>query len=100
MLGIITLFTQCQKEEIPLSEKSSETIILPQEFKIALNQTFVIRSNNQQEEIGRIQFVQLEESQCPANAMCIRQGSAVTHLKIISTKATDAKTVRYLLVTL
>lgn len=93
LIGVALLFANCRKDEIAQSSSG----ILEKEFEIKLNESVTIKSSIRGEEnasIGTIQFSNLEESRCPANAMCIRQGAAVTSFRIITNASGEAQTVR------
>ena len=89
----LLLLIKCQKDE-------SDTVgpaNLDQEFEIALNESVKIKGSSDAEEgqdIGTIEFSHLDESRCPANAMCIRQGAAVTTFRIFTNAFKEAQTVR------
>jgi hypothetical protein len=87
------LFSRCQQDAIP----ANGTGIINQQFELALHDKLVLKSSTQQEvnnKLGEIAFSQLDESRCPANAMCIRQGAAVTTFKITTDPGAEAQTVR------
>lgn len=77
-LLIISLFTRCVKENTPVSGYGSFT----RETVITLHQTLELggsTDNNPTPDKVRVTFAELNDSRCPLNAMCIRNGSAVTH---------------------
>ncbi|MFB9861810.1 hypothetical protein [Rufibacter immobilis] len=43
-----------------------------------------------------LQLLKVEDSRCPMNAMCIRQGSAVTHVQVKDQKGNEATKILYL----
>src|SRR5687768_15731924 len=67
------LLTQCQTPKIAAATPG----ILNQEMQISLNQKITLRDDNKKN-LGEITFMHLDESRCPANVMCVRQGAAVT----------------------
>jgi hypothetical protein len=97
------LLARCQQNEIPvdgaglLSQQNPATGILNQEFELALHESLVLKSSTRQDEnnrLGEITFSHLDESRCPANAMCIRQGAAITTFKITPEPGAEPQTVR------
>jgi hypothetical protein len=44
--------------------------------------------------LGQITFTHLDESRCPANAMCIRQGAAITTFKITTEPTAEPQSFR------
>jgi hypothetical protein len=66
------LFIQCQSQKPPTAAVN----ILNREFRIDLNQTQILTGENKKP-LGEITFTHLDESRCPANVMCVRQGAAV-----------------------
>jgi hypothetical protein len=87
------LFSRCQQDAIP----ATGTGIINQQFEIALHETLVLKSsirNNEENRLGQIAFSHLDESRCPANAMCIRQGAAITTFTITTGPGAEAQTVR------
>ena len=88
----LLLFSGCQQDYVP----ANGTGIINQQFELALHESRVLKGSTRQEEnsrLGEITFSHLDDSRCPANAMCIRQGAAITTLKIRATNA-ETQTVR------
>ena len=88
----LLLSSGCQQDYVP----ANGTGIINQQFELALHENLVLKGSTRQEEssrLGEITFSHLDESRCPANAMCIRQGAAITTFKIRATDA-ETKTVR------
>ena len=80
----VLLFSQCRPKQIPQTTSGNR----PEAFIINLNQTVTLNEN-----LGEITFSHLDDSRCPANAMCVRQGAAVTTFTIRA-KNTEKQTVR------
>lgn len=92
LTSIIFFFSGCQQDSVP----AMGTGIINQQFELALQQSLVLKGSTRQEEnsqLGEITFSQLEESRCPANVICVRQGAAVTTFKITA-PGTETQTVR------
>ena len=68
----LLLWGQCRPKEIPQAANS-----LDKELRITLNQTIPLTGSNHTD-LGKITLVNLNDSRCPANAMCVRQGAAIT----------------------
>lgn len=77
LAGAGLLLTQCLPREIPQTKSSQLNKIL----RINLNQKINLKGDNQ-ENLGEIIFTHLDDSRCPAHAMCVRQGAAVTSFSI------------------
>jgi hypothetical protein len=93
LASILLLFSRCQRDDVP----ATGTGIINQQFEIALHESLVLRSSIQHDEgskLGTIEFSHLDESRCPANAMCIRQGAAITTFKITTEPSDEPQTVR------
>lgn len=91
-VSTLFLFSGCQQDSVP----AMGTGIINQQFELALQESLVLKGSTRQEEstrLGEITFSHLDESRCPANAMCIRQGAAVTTFKITAPGA-ETQTVR------
>jgi hypothetical protein len=89
----LLLLSRCQQDEIPVNG----TGIINQQFEIALHESLVLKSSTRPDEnnrLGKITFSQLDESRCPANAMCIRQGAAVTTFSISTGPDDEVQTIR------
>lgn len=75
------LFSGCQQDYVP----ATGTGIINQQFELALHESLALKGSTRQEEnsrLGEITFTHLDDSRCPANAMCIRQGAAITTFKV------------------
>ena len=92
-VGIHLLFAQCQPAALP--QANTATGVPNQEFKIALNQTVTLLENsrNRNTNLGKIKLVKLEDSRCPAQTTCFRQGAAIISLEI-ETPIPETQTVR------
>jgi hypothetical protein len=77
LTGAALLVSQCQPKRIP----QSAAVLPNQEFRINLNQTINL-TDSRKTALGKITFTHLDESRCPANAMCVRQGAAITTFTI------------------
>ncbi|GEO07419.1 hypothetical protein AAE02nite_50830 [Adhaeribacter aerolatus] len=85
LLGVaVFLLSHCQPKFISQTTSGN----LPEAFKINLNQTVTLNGN-----LGDITFSHLDDSRCPANAVCVRQGAAIASFTI-QTKNTEKQTVR------
>ena len=71
------LLTHCQTPKIAAATPG----ILNQEMQISLNQKITLRDDNKKD-LGEITFMHLDESRCPANVRCVRQGAAVTTFSV------------------
>ncbi|MGV3503309.1 MAG: hypothetical protein ACO1O1_06345 [Adhaeribacter sp.] len=90
--SLLFFFASCQQDALP----ATGTGIINQQFELALHQSLVLKGSTRQEEnsrLGEITFRDLDESRCPANAMCIRQGAAITTFQITAPGA-ETQTVR------
>ncbi|KAA5543963.1 hypothetical protein [Adhaeribacter rhizoryzae] len=76
LAGAGLLLGQCQSQKIPAAATNLNTA-----FEISLNQKLALTGENQKV-LGEIIFTQLDDSRCPANAMCVRQGAAVASFTI------------------
>ena len=89
----LLLLSRCQQDDIPVNG----TGIISQQFEIELHESLVLKSSTDEDEnnkLGEITFSHLDESRCPANAMCIRQGAAVTTFKLTTQPGAETQTVR------
>ena len=81
-LLMLTVFTQCTKEGTPVTGRGR----LNQDVDVTLHQTVELvgstTDENPQPDKVRVTFEDLNESRCPMNAMCIRQGAAVTQFRL------------------
>ena len=82
LTGTVLLLTQCQPKDIPQTEADS----LNKEFRINLNQTIALTGKGKTD-LGEITFTHLNDSRCPTNSMCIRQGAAITSFDLQTTTA-------------
>ena len=73
LASAVLLLMQCQTSKIAALTPG----LLNQEMQISLNQKITLRDDNKKH-LGEITFMHLDESRCPINAMCVRQGAAVT----------------------
>jgi hypothetical protein len=103
--SFLLVLASCQQNEIPVDgadlisaqTPAMGTGIINQQFEIALHESLVLKSSTSKDEntrLGQIEFSHLDESRCPANAMCIRQGAAVTTFKITTEPSAEPQTVR------
>lgn len=89
----VLLLSHCQHEDI----SENRMAIFQQQFEIALHETLTLKGSTQPDEnnqLGEITFSHLNESRCPANANCIRQGAAVTTFSITSGPGAEPQTIR------
>jgi hypothetical protein len=87
------LLFRCQQEDI----SANGTGIINQQFEIRLHESLVLRSSTGPDEgnrLGEIAFPHLDETRCPANAMCIRQGAAVTTFSLTTEPGSEPQTIR------
>lgn len=92
LISTVFFFSACQQDAVP----ATGTGIINQQFELAVEQSLVLKGSTRQEDnsrLGEITFSELDESRCPANAMCIRQGAAITTFKITAPGA-ETQTVR------
>lgn len=90
LLSATLLFNRCQKEEMVKQNAGA----LNQEFEIALHDKVQLKGNDETNALGSIEFIHLDESRCPANAMCIRQGAAITSFRIARASTAEPQTIR------
>lgn len=101
MAGVLLLLSGCRKEQ--LAVKAAGTMnqhaeaIINQQFEIKLNESLVLKSSTNDQEnntLGVIEFSVLNDSRCPANAICMRQGAAVTTFKVTGEAGTASQSLR------
>jgi hypothetical protein len=93
IFSALFLFTRCQQDDIPQAGAG----VINQQFEIELHKTVTLRSTtgeSTQNSLGTIEFSHLDESRCPANAMCMRQGAAVTSFVLRVPEKPEAQTIR------
>ena len=90
LISATLLFNRCQKEDIVKQNIGA----VNQEFEIALHDKVQLKGNAATNKLGSIEFFHLDESRCPANAMCIRQGAAITSFRITAGTASESQTIR------
>ena len=89
----LLLLSRCQQDDIP----ATGTGIINQQFVLGLHESLVLKSSTKDAEappLGQITFSHLDESRCPANAMCIRQGAAITTFKITTEASAEVQSFR------
>ena len=89
----LLLLSRCQQDDIP----AIGTGIINQQFELGLHESLVLKSSTKDAEappLGQITFTHLDESRCPANAMCIRQGAAITTFQITTEPSAEARSFR------
>jgi len=80
---------QCGPKEIPQAQ-----IDMPDKaFLINLDQTVPLMGAGKIK-LGEITFTDLQDSRCPADAMCIRQGAAVTTFRVTTPGNGETQIVR------
>ncbi|PIQ20515.1 MAG: hypothetical protein COW65_14570 [Cytophagales bacterium CG18_big_fil_WC_8_21_14_2_50_42_9] len=89
LAGAVLFLSQCQSKEIP----QADIPLTDTEFRIKLHQTVPLMANNKTE-AGEITFMELNDSRCPADAMCIRQGAAVTTFRVTLPQNQETQIVR------
>jgi len=87
LAGAGLILVQCQSQKIPAAATNLNTA-----FEISLNQKLALTGENQKV-LGEIIFTNLDDSRCPANAMCVRQGAAVASFTV-QAKGAEKQNVR------
>jgi len=77
LTATVLLLGQCGTKEIPQAGMQMPDL----EIQLSLNQTVPLMGKDKTE-VGEITFADLQDSRCPASAMCIRQGAAVTTFRV------------------
>ena len=89
LTGAVLLLGQCQPKAMPqVDSKRPEKA-----FQIDLEQTIPLKGVFKID-LGEITFIDLNDSRCPADAMCIRQGAAVTTFRVATPANSKTQLVR------
>jgi len=89
LTAALLLLGQCRPKEIP----QAGIHIPDQEIQVSLNQTVSLMGKDKTK-VGEITFADLNDSRCPASAMCIRQGAAVTTFRVTTPGNGETQMVR------
>jgi hypothetical protein len=93
IVSTLFLLSRCQQDDTP----AIGTGVMNQQFEIGLHESLVLKSSTGNEDahrLGQITFTHLDESRCPANAMCIRQGAAITTFKLTTGSTAEVQSFR------
>jgi len=89
LTAALLLLGKCRPKEIPQA-----VMQMPDKaIQISLNQTVPLMGKNKTK-VGEITFTDLNDSRCPADAMCIRQGAAITTFRVTTPGNGETQMVR------